>query len=65
MKMPIKWDVWRTEAADANKFHQAQMGNQLMVAFEYDLCVFRKLYKHNPILCDKDALDVLITLEVF
>lgn len=36
-----------------------------MVAFECDLCVFRKLFKRNPILTEEDAVEATLTLEVF
>jgi hypothetical protein len=52
--------VWRTDPLDRYKFQQARMGDHLMIAFECDLCVFRKLYKRNPILTDQDALDAAV-----
>jgi hypothetical protein len=42
-------NVWRVDSKDKNKFHQARMGDHLMVPFECDVCVFRKLFLRNPI----------------
>jgi hypothetical protein len=60
-------NVWQVDPIDAHKFQQARMGDHLMVAFECVLlCVFRKLYRCNPILMDEEAVDAFITpLEVF
>jgi hypothetical protein len=41
--------VWRNAPLDPNKFHQARMGDHLMVPFECDLCVFRKIFGREPI----------------
>jgi hypothetical protein len=41
-------NVWRIDPGDAKKFQRARMGDHLMVAFECDLCVFRKLFRRNP-----------------
>ena len=58
-------NVWRADPGDSNKFHQARMGDHMMVAFECDLCVFRKLYKRNPIRTREEAVHAAITAEVF
>jgi hypothetical protein len=41
-------NVWRTDPLDPNKYHQARMGDHLMIAFECDRCVFRKLFRREP-----------------
>jgi hypothetical protein len=53
-------NVWRIDPGESNKFHQARMGDHLMVAFECDRCVFRKLYKREPIRTDEDAISAAI-----
>jgi hypothetical protein len=53
-------NVWRIDPGESNKFHQARMGDHLMVAFECDRCVFRKLYKREPIQTDEDAISAAI-----
>jgi hypothetical protein len=58
-------NVWRADPVDSHKFHQARTGNHLMVAFECDLCVFRKLYKCNPIQTQEEAVHAAITPEVY
>jgi hypothetical protein len=50
-------NVWRIDPGEANKFHRARMGDHMMVAFECDSCVFRKLYGRNPIVSDQDLLE--------
>jgi hypothetical protein len=55
-------NVWRVDSRDKNEFHQARMGDHLMIPFECDLCVFRKLFFRNPILgasMDVKALAVI------
>jgi hypothetical protein len=47
-------NVWRLDPGDLHKFQKARMGDHLMVAFECDLCVFRKLFGRNPIDQAKD-----------
>ena len=58
-------NVWRIDPGESNKFHQARMGDHLMVAFECDRCVFRKLYKREPILTDEDAISAAIAGDLF
>jgi hypothetical protein len=50
-------NVWRIDPGEAHKFHQARMGDHLMVAFECDQFVFRKLYRCEPIETEEDALN--------
>jgi hypothetical protein len=57
-------NAWRIDPGEANKFHQARMGDHLMVAFECDLCVFRKLFRCNPIITSEEAVSASITSEV-
>jgi hypothetical protein len=55
-------NVWRVDTRDKNKFHQARMGDHLMIPFECDLCVFRKLYQRNPMSCapmDRRSLAII------
>jgi hypothetical protein len=56
---------WHIDPGEANKFHQARMGDHLMVAFEYDSCVFHKLYRREPIVTDEDAISVAIASDLF
>jgi hypothetical protein len=57
-------NVWRIDPGEANKFHQARMGDHLMVAFECDRCVFRKLYRREPIISDEDAISAAIASDL-
>jgi hypothetical protein len=58
-------NVRRIDPGEANKFHQARMGDHLMVAFECDRCVFRKLYRREPIKTDEDAISAAIATDFF
>jgi hypothetical protein len=58
-------NVWRIDPGEANKFHQARMGDHLMVAFECDRCVFRKVYRREPIETDEDAISAAIASDLF
>jgi len=51
-------NVWRIDAVEVNRFHKARTGDHLMVAFECDLCVFRKLFGREPadLVRDRKAL---------
>ena len=39
---------WKSRKGDKTQFHTARDGDDLMVAFECDTCVFSKLYKRLP-----------------
>ncbi len=41
-------NAWRRKAKDKNSFNHARRGNHLMVQFECDLCIHRKLQGSNP-----------------
>jgi hypothetical protein len=58
-------NVWRIDPGEANKFHQARMVDHMMVAFECDTCVFRKLYRREPILTEEDFTNASIAGELF
>jgi hypothetical protein len=47
-------NVWRLDPGDRHKFQKARMGDHLMVSFECDLCVFRKLFGRNPMDREQD-----------
>jgi len=40
--------VWGTRHRKVDDFHRAQNGDHLLVPYECDLCVFRKLKGCNP-----------------
>jgi hypothetical protein len=44
-------NVWEEDTRNKNKFHQAGMGDHLMIPFKCGLCVFRKLFFRNPMAC--------------
>lgn len=39
---------WKVKEGDDFKFHRARDGDDLLVAFECDVCIFSKLYKRLP-----------------
>ena len=39
---------WKPKASDKCRYRQARDGDDLMVAFECDYCVFRKVYGRPP-----------------
>ena len=41
-------NLWRTQVSSAESFKQARPGDHLLVMFQCDLCVFRKLRRHDP-----------------
>jgi hypothetical protein len=41
------------------------MGDHMMVAFEWDSCVFRKLYGWNPIVTDPDLMEASGAAQLF
>lgn len=43
-------NLWRTKERDAGAFRHARPGDHLLVSFQCDLCVFRKLRQHDPCL---------------
>ena len=58
-------NVWKIDPGESHKFHQARMGDHLMVAFECDTCVFRKLYRREPILAIEDIPSSVSSGELF
>jgi hypothetical protein len=40
---------WRKRKGDERRFHEARNGDDLMVQFECDFCVFLKLYLRRPV----------------
>ena len=41
-------NLWKTKERDMKAFRQARPGDHLLVTFQCDLCVFRKLRRVNP-----------------
>ncbi len=41
-------NLWKTKNREAKAFRQARPGDHLLVTFQCDLCIFRKLRRHDP-----------------
>ena len=50
--------VWKGKVRDPNDYMEARDGDHLLVPFECDLCIFRKLRGKNPDI--KDSQDELL-----
>ena len=61
---------WKPKSSDQGRYRHARNGDDLMVAFEYDFCVFSKVYERPPDLTsptDKFGMACIrrVTLDAF
>jgi hypothetical protein len=59
-RLDYKWKMSAREAK--KKYHEGRRGDHLMVSFECDLCISRKLTRRDPVL--RNAKDNLLLMSI-